>query len=458
MSAAHQASTASGARLASHREVLRLAVPIMLSNLSTPLLGIVDTAVVGRIPDPAHVGAVALGALVFSFVFWGFGFLRMGTTGLTAQALGAADEREVRATLVRALLVAAGCGTVLVALQWPIRALAFTLLEGSDEVEALGRAYFDRRIFSAPATLTSYALLGWFVGLGRTGTALALQLVLNVTNMALDALFVLGLGWGVEGVALGTLAAEWTAAIVGVVVAFAALRQRGSHSVDWERVLDRERVKRTFAVSGDIMIRSLALVFVFVFFMAQGAAMGDLRLAANAVLLQFVDASAYFLDGLAFAAEALVGRAVGARSRPALLHAMRRTTLWAAGLAFVASALLFGFGDTFIRWMVVDPETREAAARFLPWAAAAPIAGVWCFQLDGIFIGATRTAEMRNAMVATLGLFLAAWWLLRPWGNHGLWAALHISYLARTVTLGAYLPRLTRLRHPGGAIPPSSPS
>lgn len=430
-------------RAATHREVLAIALPIMLSNVSTPLLGVVDTAVVGRIPDPAHVGAVAVGALIFSFVFWGFGFLRMGTTGLTAQALGAGDEREVRAGLVRALLVAAGCGTALIALQWPIRWVSFALLEGTEQVESLAAVYFDYRIFSAPAALTSYALLGWFVGLGRTGVGLMLQLVLNVTNMALDALFVLAFDWGVEGVALGTLMAEWIAAIVGLAVAFVVVRRRGGRSLDWERVLDRERLKRTFAVSSDIMIRSLALVFAFAFFTAQGAAMGEVLLAANAVLMQFINVSAYVLDGLAFAAEALVGRAIGAQSPGAIVTAVRRTTLWAAGLALLVALVLFVFGDTFIRWMIVDESARAAAREYLFWSAAAPFVGVWCFQLDGIFIGATRTAEMRNAALASLVLFLGAWWLLRPFGNHGLWASLHTHYLARTLTLLRYYRRIT---------------
>ena len=430
-------------RAATHREVLAIALPIMLSNVSTPLLGVVDTAVVGRIPDPAHVGAVAVGALIFSFVFLGFGFLRMGTTGLTAQALGAGDEREVRAGLVRALLVAAGCGTALIALQWPIRWVSFALLEGTEQVESLAAVYFDYRIFSAPAALTSYALLGWFVGLGRTGVGLMLQLVLNVTNMALDALFVLAFDWGVEGVALGTLMAEWIAAIVGLAVAFVVVRRRGGRSLDWERVLDRERLKRTFAVSSDIMIRSLALVFAFAFFTAQGAAMGEVLLAANAVLMQFINVSAYVLDGLAFAAEALVGRAIGAQSPGAIVTAVRRTTLWAAGLALLVALVLFVFGDTFIRWMIVDESARAAAREYLFWSAAAPFVGVWCFQLDGIFIGATRTAEMRNAALASLVLFLGAWWLLRPFGNHGLWASLHTHYLARTLTLLRYYRRIT---------------
>lgn len=418
-------------------------MPIMLSNLSTPLIGIVDTAVVGRLPDPAHVGAVAVGALVFSFVFWAFSFLRMGTSGMAAQAFGAGDAREVRATLVRAILVAFGCGAALLLLQWPIREVAFGLIDASDRVERISRSYFSWRIWSAPAALTNYALLGFFVGLGRTRTALGLQLILNLTNIALDALFVLGLGWGVEGVALGTLIAEWVAAVAGLAVASRYLRAGGA-DWDWSRVLDRAGLLRTFAVSRDIMIRSLSLVFVFVFFMTKGAGMGDVLLAANAVLMHFVDASAYFLDGLAFAAETLVGQAVGARDRGGVEHAARRTTLWAALVALVISAALALFGPTFIDAMIVDASARAAAHEHLYWAAGAPLAGVWCFQLDGIFIGATRAAEMRNAMLLSLLIFLAGWWLLTPFGNHGLWAALYVSYVARTATLGALYPRLLR--------------
>lgn len=424
--------------------ILGIAVPIMLSNVSTPLLGVVDTAVVGQIPDPAHIGAVAVGSLVFTFVFWAFGFLRMGTTGLTAQALGAQDADEMVAALGRALLVALAAGVAIVVLQWPIRETAFALLDGSEAVETLGRSYFDIRIWAAPATLANYALLGWFIGLGRTGTALVLQLVLNLSNIVLDLWFVLGLGWGVPGVAAGTVLAEVLAAGVGVTI---ALRHaRGMGVVRWQprRLLEPIQLRRTIVVNSHIMVRSLALIFVFVWFMSQGAAQGDVRLAANAVLMQFISLSAYFLDGLAFAAEALVGRAVGAMRRGALAAAALMTSLWAGAIAALMSLALWWLGPALIDLLSVDAAVRETARTYLPWAIGAPLLGVWAFQLDGIFIGATRTADMRNAMLLSAAIFLLAWWLLQPWENHGLWAALYVNYVARTVTLLRHYPALLR--------------
>jgi MATE family multidrug resistance protein len=427
----------------SHRRVLSIAVPIMLSNLSTPLLGIVDTAVMGRLPDPAHIGAVALGSLIFTFVFWAFGFLRMGTTGLTAQALGAGDAVEVRSSLGRAAVVALAMGVVLLLLQVPIRFVAFRLIDGSEQVEGLARTYFDLRIWAAPATLLNYALLGWFIGLGRAKTALALQLVLNVVNASLDLLFVIGFGWGVAGVAAGTALAEGVAAVAGLALAARVLQQIGGR---WERgsIFDRARLTRTLAVNRDIMVRSMALMFVFIWFMARGAAQGDRILAANAVLMHLVSSAAYFLDGLAFAAEALVGRAVGAADRAMLWAAAKVSTGWAAAIACALSLAYLAFGGGFIDWLTVDAGTRAVAKQHLGWAVAAPIAGVWAFQLDGIFIGATRTVQMRDAMVFSLGIFLLGWWLLLPLGNHGLWASLFIHYMARTLTLGRHAPALFR--------------
>jgi MATE family multidrug resistance protein len=427
----------------SHRTVLSIAVPIMISNVSTPLIGVVDTAVVGRIPDPAYIGAVAVGALIFSFAFWAFGFLRMGTTGLTAQALGADEADEVRGSLGRALLLAMLVGAGLIVLQWPIREAAFALLGGSSQVEDLARGYFDIRIWAAPATLANYALLGWFIGLGRTGIALILQLVLNLANAGFDALFVLGFGWDVRGVASGTLLAEVLAACVGAAIAARHLRAVGG---GWalSRLLRAEKIKRTVAVSRDIMIRSLALLAVYVWFVAQGARQGDVVLAANAVLMNFVSVSAFFLDGLAFAAEALVGRALGAGHRGGLTAAARMTTLWAAAVAVLLSALLAVLGPLFVDALTVDAAARATARTYLPWAVGAPLLGVWAFQLDGIFIGATRTRDMRNAMLASLGVFLVAWWLLRPLGNHGLWGALYVHYVARISSLSYYYPKLVR--------------
>ena len=426
-----------------HRAVLTIAVPVMISNVSTPLLGIVDTGVVGQIPDPSYIGAVAIGSLIFTSVFWAFGFLRMGTTGLTAQALGAADREEVAATLGRALLIGGAVGVGLLALQWPIREIAFALLDGSSEVEALARDYFDIRIWAAPATLANYALLGWFIGLGRTDVGLVLQLLLNVTNVLLDVLFVLGFGLGVEGVALGTLIAEFVGAAAGIAIAQRHLHGFGA-TLTRARLLVAGELKRTIAVNADIMVRSLALIVAFVWFVANGARQGDVILAANAVLMNFISIAAFFLDGLAFAAEALVGRAIGAAHRAGLLAAVKLTTLWAVGIAALLSLAFALLGPTLIDLLTVDAAARAAARTYLPWMALVPILGVWAFQLDGIFIGATKTAEMRNAMLAALAIFLAAWWLASPWGNHGLWAAFYVHYVARAGTLLWYYPALVR--------------
>ena len=361
------------------RRVLSIALPIMLSNVSTPLLGVVDTAVVGRLPGPAPLGAVALGSLIFSFVFWGFGFLRMGTTGLTAQASGAGDDEEVRAALGRALLLAFGLGVLLVLLRAPITELALHLVHGSPAVETLTRDYVALRIFAAPATLASFALLGWFIGLGQARTALALQLVLNLTNVVLDATFVMGLGWGVRGVAAGTLAAEFIAAAVGLALAARELRRRGGFGgrATLGRVLDGAGLRRTVSVGGDILVRTLALVFAFAWFTDRGARAGELVLAANAVLMQLVNVAAYFLDGLAFAAETLVGRAVGAKSPRLFDAAVRRTTELAAAVALALTAVFVLAGPLFIDGLTTDAEVRAFARRFLPWAAAGPLAGVW---------------------------------------------------------------------------------
>ena len=426
-----------------HRAILAIAVPVMISNMSTPLIGVVDTAVVGQIPDPAFIGAAAIGGLIFSFVFWGFGFLRMGTTGLTAQALGSGNVGEVATILGRSLLVALAAGAALILLQWPIRESAFAAIHASARVEGLARGYFDIRIWAAPATLANYALLGWFIGLGRTDIGLVLQLVLNITNMALDILFVMGFGWDVRGVAFGTFSAEVCAAAVGLWIALRHMRAMGGH---WSlrRMMAPAELRRTLAVNGDIMIRTLALITAFVWFSAQGARQGDVVLAANSILLQFISVAAFFLDGLAFATEALVGRAIGAAHRMGLAVAVRMTTAWAGGTAVLICAVLLLLGPWFIDHLTVDQAARTAAYTYLPWAAGAPLLGVWAFQLDGIFIGATQTADMRNAMLLSLAIFLAAWWLLRPWGNHGLWAAFYVHYVARAATLMRYYPKLVR--------------
>jgi MATE family multidrug resistance protein len=426
-----------------HRAVLAIALPIVISNISTPLLGLADTAVMGRMGDPKYIGAVALGALIFTMVYWTFGFLRMGTTGLTAQAAGAEDGEEIRAALGRALLIAGGIGTALIALQWPIRTIAFALLDGGAEVEALAHAYYDIRIWSAPFALANYALTGWFIGLERAGLALVLQVILNTVNIALDVLFALGLGWGVQGIAAGTLIAEVTAALVGLAIASRVL---GFYPGVWTRarLLDAARLARTIAVNRDIMIRTIVLLLSFAWFTAKSAEAGTMTLAVNSILLQFVTVSAFFLDGFALSAETLVGKATGALDRISFDLAVKLSTLWAGGISLLLTLAVFLFGGAAIDFLTIDAEVRAGARVYLFWAAMLPVLSVWCYQLDGIFIGATRSSEMRNAALASSAVFLLLWWLLLPYGNHGLWGALAGFNLTRALSLGFYFPKLRR--------------
>ncbi|MGE0211593.1 MAG: MATE family efflux transporter [Parvibaculaceae bacterium] len=427
-----------------HRRVLAIAVPIMLSNVTQPLIGVVDTAVLGQLPDAHYIGGIAVGALIFSFLYWGFGFLRMGTGGLVAQAFGAGDHDEVRAVFGRAVLIALAAGFLLIALSPFIERYAFALIEGSAAVEEQARLYFHIRIWAAPFTLVNFCLLGWFIGQSRARVAFYLQLLLNLTNMVLDVVFVLGLGMTADGVALGTLIAEAVAAFTGL---WLVARTTGGLRplFDKARILDAERLRRTITVNADIMVRTVCIIAAMAWFTARGARMGDVAVAANAVLLNLFEVAAYLIDGFAYAAEALVGQAIGGRDRTRYRAALRVSSLWAMVVGAVLSLLMLAIGPFAIDMMSVNPEVRAAARHYLPWAAATPILGAACFQLDGIFVGATRTADMRNMMILSFAAYLAAWWTLEPmWGNHGLWAALAVFFVARAITLGWRLPGIER--------------
>ncbi len=424
--------------------VWRLAGPIMVSNISTPLLGAVDTAVMGHLPDPAYIGAVALGAIIFNFLFWGFGFLRMGTTGFTSQAHGAGDRAELRAALVRPLILAVALGAALIALQVPIGWLAIRLLDASATVEGLTHDYYAIRIWSAPFALANYALLGWLLGTQRAFTVLLLQVVLNGTNIVLDLVFVIGFGWGIEGVAFASLLAEMAATFLGLALVAKPLF-RDKAPLEWAHVAARERLLALFRVNADILVRTLCLISAFAYFAAQGAQMGDLVLAANAVLMQFLSVTAYGLDGFAHAAEVLTGSALGAGSRRAFRQVVKVSTLWALGMSLLAGLVFLTAGRPLIGILTNISEVRTTAAVYLPWMVVFPVISVWSFMLDGIFIGTTRTGEMRNAMIASLAVYLVACWLLVPaFGNHGLWLAMMIFMAARAISLGAYYPRIER--------------
>ena len=410
----------------SHGHVLAVAVPIILANVTTPIIGLVDTAVLGQLGDPHYIGGVALAAMLFNLLYWVFGFLRMGTTGLTAQAEGSGNMQETGATLMRALMIAGAAGLLLILTQSAIISLFLGFVGGSQAVESAAADYFDIRIWSAPAGLANFAFLGWFIGIGRARTALVLQLLLNGTNAFLDAWFVLGLGLEVKGVAYGTLISEILAASVGLWIAIGCLKRRGS-TFDLDRIMDRVALRRTLGVNGDIMIRTISVLFAFTWFTAKSAEAGDIVLAANSILMNLTHTAAYFLDGFAFAAETLAGQAIGSRRINRFRDAVKLSTIWALAFSVGASAIFWFGGHMLIDLLTVNEEVRSTARIYLVWAAIVPLAGVMAYQLDGIFIGATRTADMRNMMIISLAIYLLLWAGLTPlFGNHGLWAAIVI--------------------------------
>lgn len=424
-----------------HSRVLRIALPIVLSNASVPILGAVDTGVIGQLGQAAPIGAVGIGAVILTAFYWLFGFLRMGITGLAAQARGAGDAAEVAALLSRALLIGFAAGGLMIALQVPLFWAAFRVSPASAEVEDLARLYMGIRIWSAPAAIAIFGITGWLIAQERTRAVLVLQLWMNGLNVLLDFFFVLGLGWGVGGVAVATFLAEWSGLALGLWLCRAAFRVPAWR--DAGRVFDRLRLRRMAAVNGDILVRSLLLQAVFVSFLFWGAGLGDVQLAANQILLQFLQVTAYALDGFAFSAEVLVGQAMGARARGALRRGALLTSLWGA----IACALLaLGFallGGRVIEGMTTAPEVRAAAGAYLPYMVAAPVAGLAAWMLDGIFIGATRTVDMRNMMIVSVAIyFAAAWPLVEAYGNHGLWLAMLVSFVARGATLALRYPAL----------------
>jgi len=345
---------------------------------------------------------------------------------------------------MRALIIAGLIGLAIIALSPLIGRLAFSLLEGSAEVENHAAVYFYIRVFSAPFALTSFCLLGWFVGQGRARTAFIIQLYLNLTNMALSVLFVLGLGMTSDGVALAALIAEVTAALLGLFIAFRRLREMGAR-FESHRVFDRAKLIRTLAINRDIMIRTVCLVLVFSFFTARGARASDVIIAANAILMHFFDVAAFLIDGFAFATEALVGQSVGARDRERFSTAVRLTSIWAAVVGLVTFAIIVIGGPAFIDAMTINPDVRETARHYLLWSALAPLTGVACFQYDGIFTGATQTADMRNMMIISVITFFLAWWPLeQAYGNHGLWASMIVFFAARGIFFALRMPALRR--------------
>ncbi|MGM0704119.1 MAG: MATE family efflux transporter [Pseudomonadota bacterium] len=427
---------------AAHRRIWTLAWPIILSNVTVPLLGLVDTAVVGHLPDSRYLAAVTLGATLFSFLYWGFGFLRMGTTGLTAQAVGRENDVDVSNLLGQSLLLAAGIGSVLILLSQPLIALGLWLLDGSAVATALAAEYAQIRILSAPAVLANYTILGWFLGQQNSRVTLAILVLTNGVNILLDLLFVVGLGMTSDGVAWATVIADYTALAFG---GWLVMRQLGRLEGRFlrSRLLALGAYGELFSVNANLFVRTLGLLFAMAFFTSRGAAQGDTILAANAVLLQFIMLTSYALDGFAHAAEALTGRSVGRRHWDEFGRAVGSAALLSLFTATVA-ALAFAMGGQWLIALLTGlPEVRATAAVYLPWMVAMPLIAVWSYLLDGVFIGATAIREMRNSIFAGLAAYLPAWWLGQallpePLINHSLWFAFLLFTAVRSATLFSY--------------------
>jgi MATE family multidrug resistance protein len=426
----------------SHRAVVRIALPMTLAHITTPLLGFADAAVIGRLGEAHLLGAINAGAVMFDFIFWGFGFFRMATAGLTAQALGAGDKQEMRAVLMRSLLLAGGIGLAIILLQTLIALVAFAALGASPEVTEAARVYYDIRIWSAPFAFATYAILGALIGRGRTDLGLSLQIAINTGNIALNVLLVYSFGLGIFGSGLGTLIAE----IGGTVAGLAIIFWLDARFFDVSRavLLAREKLRRLTALNVDIMIRTVALLFAFAYFTSFGARGGDITLAANAILMNLFMITAFFLDGFATAAEQMCGQSVGARDETGFRGIVRLTSLWAVGFSLAVALAAFVGGGMFIDFVSTNEAVRSYARAYLPYAALTPLLGALAFEFDGVYIGATWTREMRNLMLLALALYLTASFTLRPLGNAGLWIALLVFLAARSVGQMWLYPALVR--------------
>jgi len=427
-----------------HKRVLSIALPIVISNATVPILGAVDTGVIGQLGGAAPIGAVGIGAIILGALYWIFGFLRMGTVGLTSQALGAGDAQEVRALFFRSAGIGVLAGLAFIIFQIPIFAGAFWIAPASTQVESLARDYMSIRVWSAPAAIAIYGLSGWLIAQERTRAVLMIQLFMNVTNIILDFWFVLGLGLGVEGVAVATLIAEWGGLALGLYLCRQVFR--GLALSWWQQIANRRRVIYMMQVNGDILIRSVLLQAGFVSFLFFGAELGDVTLAANQVLLQFVYLASYAMDGFVFAAESLVGQAMGARAVAQLRRGASVAAVWAFGTAFALAAGFWIMGPFVIDVMAKDPAVQQAARLYLPHMVAAPLLGALAWMLDGVFIGATRTKDMRNMMVLSfLGYCGLVLLLLPSFGNHGLWMAMNGFFILRGISLALRYTALERV-------------
>lgn len=411
-----------------------------LAFLTTPLLGLVDTAVVGQFANAALIGGLAIATIIFDLLFGTFNFLRSATTGLVAQALGRDDEREQQLVFWRSLIIGLSSGVVIILLHPLILSAGLYLMDASKTVSVAASDYFAIRVFSAPAALMNYAILGYVLGKGQGRLGLVLQVVINGTNIVLSFAFGLGLGWGLQGVAAATVIAEYFGCAVGLFIVFRGFRS--SENIEASTIFNRQAISKLMALNGDIMIRSFALIAAFAWLTRMGGQFGDKTLAANAILMNFLMLAGFLLDGFATAAEQLAGRAIGARDKIAFKKTVKLTLLWGFILAGMLMLIFFVAGPWIINLITTEPDVRQIAHQFYIWAALISITGVLAFQMDGIFIGATWSSDMRNMMLISLGIFIVvSIFFTEYWGNHGLWMSLNLFMLIRGLSLSFILSR-----------------
>ena len=410
------------------REILRIALPSIVSNITVPLLGLVDVTIVGHLGSPAYIGAIAVGGLLFNIIYWIFGFLRMGTSGMTSQAYGRQDQPEMLRLLVRAVGLGVLIAVLLVILQVPIAQGAFLFIHPTEEIRELATTYFRICIWGAPAMLGLYGLTGWYIGMQNSRIPMAVAITQNVVNIAASLSFVYWGGMKVEGVALGTLVAQWAGFVMGLCLWFRHYGHLRRFSL--EGLWQREAMKRFFAVNRDIFLRTLCLVAVTMFFTSAGAAQGEIILAVNTLLMQLFTLFSYIMDGFAYAGEALSGRYIGARNPKAFQDTVRHLFLWGGMMVLLFTGMYALGGNAFLGLLTDEPEVIAASGDYFLWALLIPVAGMAAFVWDGVFIGATATRGMLMAMAAAALCFFGLYYGLRElWGNHALWLAF-VTYLA----------------------------
>jgi multidrug resistance protein, MATE family len=426
-----------------YRRVFDLAIPLILSNLTEPLLSTVDTILSGHLPSTAVLGGIAVGGIFFNAIYWTFAFLRMATTGLVAQSHGARDQDQLAHHFARALLTALLLGGLILLVQRPLISVALAMIGAGKDVYGYAYTYCTIRIWSAPAALANYAILGYLLGRQRARAALLLQVVINLVNIALALTLVLGRHWGVAGIATATMTAEWTGSLLGMVIVLAGGARL--HHLRWSALVDPASLKRLFALNRDIFLRTLSLVAAYAWFTRAGARSGNDILAANAVLINFLWIAGYGLDGFANATEALVGEAIGRHRIDDYRAVLKASSVSAFSVAAFLSLLYLAFGNTIIAMFTNQQTVRVLAARFLPWLIVLPLIAVWSFLLDGVFIGATRAQELRDSMIISLaGFLILAVALSARFGNHGLWCAMLAFMALRAITLTLRLPAIER--------------